>query len=131
MYLVDTSVWVELLKESEDWEKALSKLIPRAIFVSPLIITEISKWCCLNSANPHELIHRIENVCHGVLYTTTESEIRSAQMWIAVNQSNASKGRQVGIIDCIIAATAEENGLTVLTKDRHFLLFEGIEKEIV
>lgn len=131
MYLVDTSVWVELLKESEDWEKAFSHLISGPIFVSPLIITEISKWCCLNSTDPHEIVRRIENLCHGVLYTTTESEIRSAEIWVVANHGNANRGRQAGIIDCIIAATAEENGLTVLTKDRHFLLFEGIEKEIV
>ncbi len=129
--MVDTSIWIEILQKTERGKEASAKLSEKSAFTCAVAITEISKWACLNSLNPEHIVDEIEEACDGVLYTSKSSEIEAGRLCAKANRKVSNNPRKIGLIDCIIAATAEENGLTVLTKDRHFLLFEGIEKEIV
>ncbi len=130
MYLIDTSIWIEIFQDTEKGRRATRILKGLNFFTASISIAEISKWSYLNSIEILEIIIRIENTS-GILQTTRISEQKAGQLWVEANKKPGKKEKQVGLIDCIIAAIAEENDLTVLTTDRHFSKFGKIKKEIL
>lgn len=131
MYIIDTSVWIEIFLDTDKGKKSAQMIKEQtSIFTGNITIAEISKWCYLNNIKFDEILERIEKTSL-ILYTTRLSEQRAGQLCVQVNKKLSNKEKTVGLIDCIIAAIAEENDLTVLTKDRHFLKFEGVKKEII
>lgn len=130
MYIVDTSAWIEIFLGTQLGEIAKEKAKESSFFTASITIAEISKWCYLSNLDFAEIIPRVEKISI-ILNTTRTSEERAGQLWVQVNKKTPKKEKQVGLIDCIIAAIADENDLTVLTKDRHFLKFDGIKKELI
>ncbi|MBI4044837.1 MAG: PIN domain-containing protein [Candidatus Diapherotrites archaeon] len=130
MYLVDTSVWIEIFQETPKGKQVVIKLFNVSLFTASASIAEISKWCHLNKIDVAQKISRIE-ISSEIVHTTRFSEELAGELWVQVNKSTGKKVKQVGLIDCIIAAIAEENGLTVLTKDKHFEKFDKIKKELI
>ena len=130
MYLVDTSTWIEIFQDTEKGKKSAKLLKESRFFTASVSIAEISKWCYLNSIDFLEIISKIENASL-ILYTTRTSEQMAGRLWVEVNKKKQKKEKQVGLIDCIVAAIAEENDFVVLTKDRHFEKFDKIKKELI
>lgn len=130
MYLLDTSAWIEMIVGTDSGKKIKETIRGIQIFTPSVTIAEVSKWCYKQGSNSKKTIEDIEKSSIQILYTTRSSEQRAGQLCVEVNKKNL-KEKQVGLIDCIIAAIAEENDLTVLTKDKHFLLFEKTKKEII
>ena len=131
MYLVDTSIWVEIFRNTEIGRASEKKLSETSYFTASVSLAEISKRAYLDNLEPKEFIFRVEKTSNGILNSSRLSEQMAGKMWVEANGAKQRKERAVGLIDCIIAAIAEENDLTVLTKDKHFALFEGIKKEIL
>lgn len=131
MYLIDTSVWIEILKKTDKGEAIEKKLSEVPYFTPAVCLAELSKWAYLNNLDSKDLIQTAEVASGDILATTRSSEERAGNFWVKINKETVQKGKTVGLIDCIIAAIAEENDLTVLTKDKHFGLFEQIKKELL
>ncbi|HLC92400.1 MAG TPA: PIN domain-containing protein [archaeon] len=130
MYVVDTSVWAEILLGSQLGKRAKDILEKNECFALDITFAELSKWCISNNFNPLEIEALVEKSCNGMLGVSKRSFLRAGMLWHTVN-SPKQKGRQVGLIDCIVAATAEENGFGVFTKDRHFARFAQVKKEML
>ncbi len=130
MYVVDTSVWAEILLGSQLGKKAKSVLEKNECFALDITFAELSKWCISNKFDPLAIGQIIEKSCNGLLGVSKRGFLRAGMLWHSANNP-LRKGRQVGLVDCIIAAAAEENGVGVLTKDRHFTRFPGLKKEFL
>ena len=131
MYLVDTSVWIDIFRETESGKNAMKKIAGKDRYACAVTIVEMSKWCHSNNFAAAQILPRVETSCSGILNSSRAGEFTAGKMWFKANKGIKRSGRQVGLIDCIIAATAEENGLTVLTQDKHFQRFTNIKKEII
>lgn len=131
MYLLDSSAWIEILQGTKLGKKAAELAEQNRFFTASISMAEISKWCHLNGVDALEKLSKIEQASLEILQTTRISELRAGSLWLEVNRSLPKKTQKVGLIDCILAAIAEENDLTILTKDKHFLLFESIQREIL
>ena len=130
MYLVDTSVWVEILSGSALGKTAKGALEKNECFAIDISFAELGKWCISNGFDHQVIEELIEKSCNGILSTSKKGLLRAGILWHTANKS-IGRGRQAGLVDCIIAALAEENGLTVFTKDRHFARFPQIKKEFL
>ena len=130
MYLVDTSVWAEIFIGSQLGKRTKNTLDKGECFALDISFAELSKWCISGNFDLQAMDGLVEKSANGILNTSKKGFIRAGELWHSANK-NHGKGRQVGLIDCIFAATAEENGLTMLTKDRHFAKFAGIKNEFI
>lgn len=131
MYLIDTSIWVEISQGTEKAKKCVQLISKHECYTTGIVIAEMSKWCYANSVDAKEKISWIDALCNGILEPNRISQLRTGFLWKEANKQAGKKKRNIGLVDCLIAATAEENDLTVLTKDKHFKTFEGIKKEII
>lgn len=132
MYLVDTSAWVEILMGTVRGQKFSQAVLNSNCWATGIVLAEIAKWCWLNSVDVEATFLRIEGLCCGIIPSSRVSEMRSGQLWVQANKiTDRRKVRAVGIANCLIAAIAEENGLTVLSKDAHFLRFGSVGKEVI
>jgi|SRR3989344_7110803 len=129
MYLIDTSIWAEILLGTPLGDKALEIIKKNECFALDITLAELSKWRISQNFSTDGIESLIDLSSNGILNCSIKGLIRSGALWNTAN--NTSKGRQVGLMDCIIAACAEEHGFTVLTKDRHFSRFESIRAEII
>ena len=130
MYLIDTSVWAEILLGSQIGKNAKEMLHENECFALDITFAELSKWCVSNNFNPHTIQDFVERSCNGVLGASKKGFIFAGLLWRTANNP-AIKGSQAGLMDCIVAAAAHENGFVVLTKDRHFEKFESVKAEFV
>ena len=130
MYLVDSSVWAEILAGSLLGARAKEILENNECFSLDIAFAELSKWCISNNFQQEAMAELVEKSSNGIMAASKNTFLRAGALWHMANKRNV-KGRQIGLIDCIFAAVAEENNLTVLTKDRHFVKFSEINAEII
>ena len=130
MYLVDSSVWAEILAGSPLGKRAKEILENNECFSLDIAFAELSKWCISNNFEQGAMAELVEKSSNGIMAASKNTFLRAGALWHMANKRNV-KGRQIGLIDCIFAAVAEENDLTVLTKDRHFARFPQIKKEFL
>lgn len=100
-------------------------------YTPSITFAEISRWCHSNSRPVLEIMEKIENMSDGVIMDSRVSEIAAGKLCFESNKKISGKGREIGLIDCLIASIAEENSLAVITKDRHFMHFDKIAVEMI
>ncbi len=126
-FLLDTNLLSELVKRKSMRNRGVLDWVGRVeeslMFISVLTLGEIRKGVEL--APPQQ---------RGLLETWLESELRSrfagrilgvdeaiADRWGAIAATARLRGEVVPVIDGLLAATALEHGLTVVTRNiRHF-----------
>ncbi len=131
MYLVDTSAWIEILRGTQKGRKCAELIYKHNSFTIGIVIAEISKWCWVNKLDVNAKVSQVEALCGGIIEADRVSHLRAGFLWAEANRGLGKKDRPAGLIDCLIAAIAEENDLTVITKDRHFTRFTKIRKEFL
>lgn len=114
MYLVDTNIIIWVLRGSEIYEKILQRFKNKgSISISTVTVAEV-----FMNSYPSELT-LTENILK-------ESEILDVNYRIAKQgglywQQYNKKFKNLSLVDCIIAATAKDQNLTLLTLNvRHF-----------
>ena len=127
MLLVDTSVWVELPKGTDKGAKAREEMRGKALYVASESMAELARWSLENGVDVDDKLREVVSVVQSVLYMGRKTEKRAGELCVKVNKGRKKK---VGLIDCIIAAIGEENGLTVLTLDSDFSEL-GIKAKII
>lgn len=125
MYLIDTDIIIWLLRKNEkylQWFNSLQKT--EKLFVSTVTVAEVYKNAFLSEiTNIEDLLKDLETL--DVTYTIAR---QAGLYW---NQY-IKKFRKLHILDCMIAATASEHGLTVLTLNtRHYPMSDISVKEPV
>ncbi len=120
MYLVDTSVWIDYVRDREGphvdfLEEILSN--PQAVTTMPLIYMEV-----LQGARDVDSFRRLENFFGGQRFVDFKQPPAICHA-AAARMSFDCKKRGITIrssVDCLIAQCAIENDLTLLHHDRDF-----------
>jgi len=127
MFLVDTSAWIEFFRGTEKGKVVRTEITANRCFVTSESMAEIAKWCFQNSQDTEEKFAEVKGMTESVLYMGRRTEKRAGELCVKVN---AGRKRKVGLVDCMIAAINEENGLTVLTLDSDFSEI-GVKAKII
>ena len=120
--LVDSFVWLEILRGSKKGKIALE-----IINKSDRVFTSV--------LNLYELRHQIEQIADQKTSNEYIRAIKSHTKVIVIDEKIALKGalvkheyKKMGVLDCLILATARINALKILTGDE---TFKGIDGTII
>jgi len=121
--LVDTSVWIAFFRGNEEARTLFPLIDTNQICTNDLILAELIPF--LSQKKETTLVALLRSI------EKTDLEIDWRGI-IQMQMSNLEKGiNRVGIPDLIIAQNAIENGLKLLSFDRHFeLMKKGIGLEL-
>jgi len=119
-YLLDTCVISELAKPQKSSVKDfILKQPEESLFLSVITIGEITKG--IELLENRERKSKLENwlsslkkhYAEKILSVTTET----SEIWGTITAKEQSKGRTLGVPDGLIAASAIEHGLTLVTRN--------------
>jgi tRNA(fMet)-specific endonuclease VapC len=112
--LVDTSVWIEYLKNRPAVANHLDRhLLAGNIFIVGPVIAEL-----LQGARTEKDYHALNNSIDGLPFVETDLNDWTSAGNISFKLRR--KGLTVPITDCLIAAVAIRLNAAVMTYDRHF-----------
>lgn len=114
MYLIDTNIVIWVIRGNTIYEDILQKLKDKTpLSISTITIAEIYK-----NVLPGEQLKTEDVLDNFENYEVTSKIAKlSGLYW----QQYSKKYKNFSIVDCLIAATARENNLTLLTLNtRHF-----------
>lgn len=114
MYLLDTNILIWVLRENKIYVDVYRELKRAStLYISTITIAEIYK-----NVYPAELIGTEEVLSEFEVWDVTVSIAKQGGLYWQQYSKNISK---LNILDCLIAATAKEHDLTLLTLNtRHF-----------
>lgn len=117
MVLVDTSIWIDYFKGKES-ARLLNELIDdNEICVNELVLSELIP----------SIEHRGEHGLKDMLFSITNVPL--SVDWHAIRSMQLKNLRNginnVGIPDLIVAQNAIDNGLALLSSDKHFTLMSA------
>jgi predicted nucleic acid-binding protein len=115
VYLPDTNVLVNALNKKRGCRELLRELVVNGhrLACSSIIVAEVYSGMC-----PHEAPQTDELLSSLLWYETTHSIARRAGRW---RYEWAREGVTLSLTDTLIAATAHEHKLTLITENRkHF-----------
>ncbi len=119
MILVDSSVWIDFFNGTDSvFRKKLHQLIEEEeeeLCLSAIHLTEILQG--IKSGTEFERTKRHLLSFPVFLLKNTNTHIRAAKIYRACRQSGKTVRKTM---DCLIAAVAVENGLTLFHNDRDF-----------
>lgn len=114
MYLLDTNILIWVLRENKIYVDVYRELKrASALYISTITIAEIYK-----NVFPAELIGTEEVLSEFEVWDITVPIAKQGGLYWQQYNKNISK---LNILDCLIAATAKEHDLTLVTLNtRHF-----------
>ena len=123
MILVDTSVWVEIFKDTKKGQIALEKLKQsETIYLSNISIAEIVAWSERNSIDSEELLVGISQTAN---YLELDNQILK-EAGLRYNKIR-SLNQKIGLIDVIIYTAAQMHGLKLISCDNDFENLPNVE----
>ncbi|MFA4820142.1 MAG: PIN domain-containing protein [Candidatus Aenigmatarchaeota archaeon] len=114
--LLDTSCWIEYFKGTGKGEKLKERMENQEVFYTcPITIAEISVWCHKNNKLPKDFITSIKKL--SVMMDMSEDILAESGR---IYHEERKRNGKIGLIDCMIYATAQMHELVLLTKDTDF-----------
>lgn len=129
-FLLDTNVLSEVIKKRPDSAviERLASVPAEGLFTSAICVTEL-RYGAVRHRRGHSIWERIEGEILPrlqVLPLAMSEALRAGDLLADL----ASRGEPIGLEDVLIAATALENGLTVVTRNlKHFTRIPGLRAE--
>ncbi len=124
-YLLDTSVFAAM----ED-DRPLAPLPVGEAYVSVVTLGELATGLALHG--PDKLPHRIETLAEiEHTWTALPIDVGVIRRYASLAAAAKRAGRKAHMADALIAATASFHGMTVVTQDKDFLAFEGVDVVVV
>lgn len=121
--LVDTSAWIEYFKGTEKGERIPLLLDQgKALFTCPLTLAELSHWCHRNRQDPSPFLKKV-GALSTLLELGSDVLVESGRLY----HEERKRSPKIGMIDCIIYATARAHRLALLTADRDFRNLPHVE----
>ena len=114
-YLLDTNIVIGLLEGDEAVRSRLSQAVE--VFVPTIVLGELY-FGARKSANWEENVARIDDFASRAAVLAPDTEV--ARRYGIIKTSLREQGRPIPENDVWIAATAERNELTLVTRDTHF-----------
>lgn len=130
MILLDTSVVIEIIENGKAYELCIDRIKayePRHVHISAITIFEVEAG--LHDGSPN--IRRRRAVWDRFLSILTYELVTDGVAIEAAKivRSTAKRGKQIGGMDALIAATAMEWDLTVATRDGDYDRIPGLKVE--
>jgi predicted nucleic acid-binding protein len=118
MRVVDTSAWIEYLRETPPGDKVEAALPRRDQWLVPTIVQfELAKW----------LMREMDlDVADAVLSFYDTCEIADLDTGTALAAAELGVRHKLATADAIVYATAQAYGADLLTCDRHFKDLPGV-----
>lgn len=114
-YLPDTDVLINALQHAQGWDRRLAELVRQGAGLACCAVTVAE---LLSGVHPAQL-DAVEAFLGGLRWLETTPAI--ARRAGRLRYQYARRGTQLGLADTLIAATAMEYGLTLITGNRrHF-----------
>ncbi|MFH1257998.1 MAG: PIN domain-containing protein [Candidatus Micrarchaeota archaeon] len=120
MILVDSSAWIELIKNGRKAGEISRILEKSSVYCIGVSIAEVSKWCESNGFESEKAVLDMLKTCDDIIEPTVDALRFAGKLNVSINRKRGAKLRQISLIDCILAATVTENQLKVLTLDEDF-----------
>ncbi len=123
MYLLDTSVLIEIMNASDAGAEALLEISSEDIGISP-----ISTFEFLKNSKERQFEERktlLKNIPQ--LSLDPETAIEAAK----IHNKLSKAGKKIGDFDTLIAATCTRNDCTLVTYDRHFSHIPNLKTKIL
>ena len=121
MIVIDTCVWIEVLRGSKTGARYLHLWdAPEQIVVPTIIQFEISKWCERNLD---------ENAALDALSAMRRCVVRPLVEKVALDAATLSNTYGLAVLDALIYATALDAHANVVTCDAHFRGLPSVEYE--
>lgn len=119
MVIVDSSVWIDLIKNRETPETLAFERIAKTeeIGLGDIILYEV-----LRGVSPASRLEKVKSHMLGFAVYTMGGRDLALEAVSNAHRLRA-KGVQVGTIDCLIATFCIISGSRLLSSDRHFQLF--------
>jgi tRNA(fMet)-specific endonuclease VapC len=123
-YLLDTNILIAVLNNDAAVRRRLSSR-PESL-LSVISVGELLRGA-YGSQRVEANLHRVRGItaCITVIPCTVET----AEAYALIKQSLRSKGRPLPDNDIWIAAAAQQHGLVLVSRDRHFREIEGLTVE--
>ena len=122
-YLVDTSWIIEYLRNNPLAHDRLRTFRDEGLYVSVITLAELYRGV-FRSNNPERTEHGLQDFIQGVTVLEITSAI--ARLFGELDASLRRRGTAVAELDLLIAATALQHDLTLLTKDSDFDRVENL-----
>ncbi len=118
MMLVDSSVWIDFLSGRDDFDLA-RRLLNDEVALCGQVLSEV-----LSGVRKPRQRDQLEARFSALTYLeqTKEVHLRAARLYSDLRR----QGVTVPLSNCVIAAVALENGVPLLTTDRHFDAFPNL-----
>ncbi|MBO8183542.1 MAG: type II toxin-antitoxin system VapC family toxin [Archaeoglobus sp.] len=118
MYLVDTDIIIDVLRGFEGSKEFLLKIAQEGIAISTITVAEI-----ISGKESRDTVTR-----EKILRFLRNFEIIPLTTEISVVAGEIRRDYEIGIADAVIAATALNSGMTVVTRNiRHFERVKGLK----
>ncbi len=112
--LVDTSVWIEFFRKKEPYYRVVSDWIDEdRICCIGLILAEL-----LQGVKTEKELGVVKDFLYVFEFLKESKELWEKAGELSFNLNK--KGRMAGLSDCYIAAASKENGVGIITLDKHF-----------
>lgn len=115
---LDTSALIEIFQRGEKAQDVLDAIRGKRVFVSVLSLAEMRVWALKNGVDLQRH-HAFLNKNTTIVGLNLEIADEAGHLRFALSK------KDVGLIDCLIASTAEFYSLQVLSLDRHFENFRN------
>ncbi len=118
MAVIDTSAWVEYLRDTPLGRDMMSHVADRERCVVPTIVQlELMKWLSREMS---------EDVAERVIAYTQTCDIAPLDTRIALRAADLCREHKLATADAVIYATALERNVQLVTCDAHFKGLDGV-----
>ena len=124
-YLLDTNLVIALFQDDVAIKAAMNTA--SELFVSSTVVGELF-WGAQNSGRRQQNIQRV--IQFMTAYPVLNCDSASAELYGRIKFELKQKGRPLPENDIWIAAVAEQYGLIIATRDKHFLEIDSVTTEI-
>jgi predicted nucleic acid-binding protein len=115
--ILDTSAWIELFQGTKNSGYIAKILREKNCFTSIVTVAETTEWCARKGLQ-HKMSGYFELIKTGSQLLGLDENI--CRLAGELNHQMKKAGKKWGMIDSIIAATAQSYNLKILTKDHGF-----------
>jgi uncharacterized protein len=118
MRVVDTSAWIEWLRDSEVGRKVDSEIPVQEAWIVPTIVQyELARW----------LVRQVsEEAAGSTIAFSNECVVAPLDTTLALKAAEVASEHALAMADAIVYATAREADADLLTCDAHFAKLPGV-----
>jgi len=114
-YLLDTCVVSDFIKGDKSTHKRLKQTSPHHIYLSSISLMEIQYGLALNAARAKKILTPMRGLLKSISHVSFQ--YKTAEIAGEIRADLAKAGKPIGAYDILIAATALEHKLILVTSN--------------